>query len=385
MRQLGAAVLMALTAVLLWGAEGRRKLWDLDLSIFVNHQTDMASQVWGIRLSPDDMKVAIGFGPSWNLDPRPRHLVVVAVKQPQTALREFELNISGVLWRSGSSIVWSPSGRILVARTQTPVMFRLGQEAPCVFPKDSEFGGFLSEDRIVIHVKSSILDEPTNEIRILKSDCSLSDNWKMNGTARVLDTSPEQDLLAIATFPQPPEHLALELVAARTHDVKQRRIWDTGPIVGGGSLFSDQGKLVCGVNPREGKTLPGVACWDTQTGAKTVQAEKLGTDGVESAGGDLLSITDYRYISHPWWITVWTFRDSGGNFSVPQRRLIWNVRTGKEVASWGMGGLQQTELFTRSTKSASTIKTNFVLSLSPTGKYVAEGGSGSVSVYAVEP
>lgn len=365
MKQFGAAILMALTAFLLWGAESRRKLWDLDLSIFAHHQTDMTSQVWGIRLSPDETKVAVGFGPSGNLDPRPRHVVVVAIERPQTALHEFELNITGAFWRSGNSIVWSPSGTILVARTQTPTMFRLGTEVPCVFPRESEFGGFLNEDRMVIHIRGS---GPTNEIRILKSDCSLADSWKIDGIVRVLDTSPEQDLLAIATFPNPPEHLALELVVSRTHDVKQRRMWDAGTIAGSGTFFSDEGRLVCGVNPRKGKPLPGAACWDTKTGAKTVENDKVGIDGVESTGGDLLAITDYKYISLPWWMTFWTFRDTGGNYSVPQRRLIWNVRTGKDVASWG-----------------TTTKTNFVLSLSPTGKYVAEGGSGSVSVYAVQP
>ena len=79
MKQVQATVLIGLAAALLSGAGGRRKLWELDLSKFTDHQTDMAAQIWGIRFSPDETKVAIGFGPLWNFDPRPRHVVVVAV------------------------------------------------------------------------------------------------------------------------------------------------------------------------------------------------------------------------------------------------------------------------------------------------------------------
>src|ERR1700722_3522859 len=108
MKQVRATVLIGLTAALLWGAGGRRKLWDLDLSKFADHQTDMAAQVWGIRFSPDETKVAIGFWALWNFDTRRQHVVVVAFDQPQSALRKFELNTSSP-WPSEGNIVWSPS------------------------------------------------------------------------------------------------------------------------------------------------------------------------------------------------------------------------------------------------------------------------------------
>jgi hypothetical protein len=125
----------------------------------------------------------------------------------------------------------------------------------------------------------------------------------------------------------------MELVASRTHEVKQRWIWAAGPTLGG-FLFSDQGRLVCGSKHLEGKPLPDAACWDTQTGSKTAENDKVEVDrqSIESAGGDLLAITDYKYISLPW-KSLWQFLDMGSNYSAPQRRLAWNVRTGKEVAS----------------------------------------------------
>jgi hypothetical protein len=261
-------------------------------------------------------------------------------------------------------------------------MFRLSPEAPCVFPEESEFGGFLSEDRMVIYLRRF---QELTEVQILRPDCSLADHWKIGSLAHVLDTSPERDLLAIETVPNPSE-LATELVASRTHEVKQRWVWDPGFATQGGLLFSDQGRLFCGSKHLEGKPLPDAACWDTQTGAKTAENEKVGVElqSIESAGGDLLAITDDKYVSLPF-KGLWEFLDMGSSYTVPRRRLIWNVRTGKEVASWGLDDRQQKRLL-GAPKDAPpiTIKTKFVLSLSPTGKYLAEGGSGSVSAYAVQ-
>jgi hypothetical protein len=230
---------------------------------------------------------------------------------------------------------------------------------------------------MVINVRR--FQEPT-EIQILRPDCSLADSWKIGYLAHVLDTSPEQDLLAIETFPHPSE-LAMELVVSKTHEVKRRWSWASAVATFGGFLFSDQGRLFCGSKHLEGKPLPDVACWDTQTGAKTAENDKVGIElqSIESAGGDLLAITDYKYVSLPF-EGLLAALDYGSSYNAPRRRLTWNVRTGKEVASWGVSGLQQKELLGK----ASRRKTRFVLSLSPTGKYLAEGGSGSVSVYAVQ-
>ncbi len=222
------------------------------------------------------------------------------------------------------------------------------------------------------------------EIRILAPDCSLIDRWTINGPAGVLDTSPERDLLAIE------ERSDIELVAVRNHEVKQQWADDTLSIFRGGFLFSDQGRLACSASPRTGKLGADAACWNTQTAVKTVEIDKVAVDrqGIASTGGDLLAITDSKYVSHQG--KFWVFLDMNDDYSVPQRRLLWNIRTGIEIASWGevtmpWGGFQQKELWGRDLKDAITRTTPFVLSLSPTGKYVAEGGSGSVSAYSVRP
>jgi hypothetical protein len=84
------------------------------------------------------------------------------------------------------------------------------------------------------------------------------------------------------------------------------------------------------------------------------------------------------------------FFDVDSSTAIPLRQLIWNVRTRKEVSSWGaaslpFGGYQQKELYGKDPKNVSKGTTDFVLSLSPAGKYFAEGDSGSISLYAIQP
>src|ERR1700691_2285627 len=128
MSQFRAAVLIGVTASLFVGAEGRRKLWDLDLSRFVNNQKDLTAQVWGIRFSPDESKVAIGFGPRANFDSRPRRVVIVSVDHPLAPIRDFEMSTKGPALVIEDAIVWAPSGTALVVRYPSPIMFRLGTE-----------------------------------------------------------------------------------------------------------------------------------------------------------------------------------------------------------------------------------------------------------------
>ena len=377
MKHIRAAALLGLFAILHAEAKGRRKLWELDLSTFANHKADMVAQVWGVRFSPDETKVAIGFGPRWNFDSQPRHVVVVAVDQPQVLLREFDLAI-GSPFPSSGNLAWSPSGSVLVTR-QPPIMLRFGSAPPCAFPKGSGFGGFLSEDRMIITLRDQ------GEIRVVTSGCSVSDRWTVGSPADVLDTSPQRGLIAIQRFRSSGSPPVVEVIDAASHQVKQRWTWNTQATFQVNVLFADQGRLVCTGNPRQDKLGPDVACWDVQTGSRTAENDRVAVDrhGINGTGGGLLAITDYKFISHQG--TLWVFLDLNNDYTVPQRHLIWDISTGAEVTSWGrFGKFFQTELWGRYLERAEKISTPTVISLSPTGKYVAEGGSGSVSVHLLE-
>lgn len=362
MTQFRLLLLVAVTASVLAGADGRRKLWELDLARFVHGQKDLTTVVWGISFSPDESKVAIGFGPYSDLSSDPQHVVIVPVGSPSTVLREFDVSLRNYL---PSTFAWTPSGTALIVgdRLAAPVMLSLDKEPACTFPERSQFGGFLSEDHMV-------LTAPDSEVRILRRDCSLIESWKTADDTRVLGTSPEQDLIAILN--RSPDGSSETELLSGTNQVKQRWISnavDTRGAVTGGFHFADSGKLFCsGYNP--GKELQiNVACRDTQSGSIVAMNTNvvLWNGSIHSSGGGMLAITDYSVTDRTGKISQ--LLDSGGRIITVRRRLIWNIRAGKEIASW----------------TGPTTKPNFVLALSPTGKYAAEGGSGSVSVYALQP
>ena len=357
------SLLVAVSGSLLAGSNGRRKLWELDLERFVSGQKGSASVVWGISFSPDESKVAIGFGPfPSSLGPNPQHVVIVPIASPSIVLREFDVSLTNYLV---STFTWAPSGKALVVgdRMAAPIMLSLDREPGCSFPISSQFGGFLRDDLMVVTGSDS-------EVRILRRDCSLVKKWKTTADTRVLGTSPEQDLIAI--LDRSADGSSITELSSGTHEAKQRWIRSAAETIAafrGGFQFADQGRLFCGgYDSGDELHRTNIQCRDTQSGSivATNTNVVLWNGSIHSSGGRLLAITDYSVTERNG--KVWQLSHAGGEFITPRRRLIWNIRTGKEIASW----------------KSRTMKPNFILALSPNAKYAAEGGSGSVQVYALQ-
>jgi hypothetical protein len=345
-----------------WTAAGNSG--KLDLARFVNGQKNSASVVWGISFSPDESKVAVGFGPyPSGFGPNPQHVVILPVGSPSTVLQEFDVRLENYVV---STFAWAPSGTALVVgdRMAAPIILSLDKEPACTFPGSLQFGGFLRDDLMVV-------TGPDSEVRILRRDCSLVKSWKTAADTRVLGTSPEQDLIAI--LDRSADGSSVTELSSGTHEAKQRWIRNAAETLAafrGGFHFADQGRLFCsGYDPGNELNRTNVQCRDTQSGSivATNTNVVLWNGSIHSSGGQLLAITDYSITEHTG--KVWQLLDSGGEFITSRRRLIWNIRTGKEIASW----------------KGPTIRPNFVFALSPNAKYAAEGGSGSVQVYALQP
>jgi hypothetical protein len=242
-------------------------------------------------------------------------------------------------------------------------MLNIGGEPPCTLPDLAQFGGFLSDDRMVITMNDA-------ETRIFRRDCSLLNSWKTAGYTRVLDTSPGKDL--IATFSSADGSSAIELVSG-TREVIQRwsRNAEEAPSASTGGLhFADHGRLLCSGygSSKEPYGRAHLGCWDTQSGAITARNTDVTLgDNLIREGGGLLAITDYDIIIRTG--KLWHALDMGGETILPRRRVIWDARTGKEIASW----------------TRPTIKPYSAIALSKNGKYYAEGDSGSLSVYSLQP
>jgi len=354
-------LLIVVTAVLLHGADARRKLWQLDLAQFVNGRKDLSAVVWGISFSPDESKLAIGFGPLPGTGAAaPQHIVIVSVGSPSMALREFDVGLENYIV---TTFAWAPSGTALVVgdALARPVMLTIGGEPPCTLPDLAQFGGFLSDDRMVITMNDA-------EIRILRRDCSLLNSWKTAGYTRVRDTSPDKDLIATLS-PSADGSSTIELVSG-TREVIQRWSRNAEEKPSGGLHFADHGRMLCSGYGSSKEPYRGdhIGCWDTQSGAITARDTNVTLgDNLIREGGGLLAITDYDITIRTG--RLWHALDMGGITILPRRRVIWDARTGKEIASW----------------TRPTIKAHSATALSQNGRYYAEGDSGSLSVYSLQP
>jgi hypothetical protein len=363
MRVTGILAILALMAALTC-AGGRKKIWTLDLSQFVA-QPELAELVWGVAFSPDESKIAIGFGPNLNLDPRPRRVIIVAIDEPKVVLSEFA--VVGYRLPSGLSLEWSPSGDSVVVRSDPPVMFRMNGEPSCPFPDGWSFAGFLSRDRMVLSTAGSL--------KILNADCPESSHGEVSESARALATSSTQDLIAIGSS----NHVDL----LNSVFITQHRLSGDVDDYAGSVIFSVLSHRVCSALQLPNPKNPFAACWNTQTGEIAAQAPQLGVDrlAIQSAGGNLVALTQYKWTFHDG--PIWVFFDMNGQHAVSRHHVLWNVETGQRFASWDE--LHQTELLGKTRENARAVRSPFVLSLSRTARYFAEGGSRTVTLYSIAP
>lgn len=402
-----ALFLIAMAGTLIVEAGNRRKLWELNLSKLVGEEQSAGFQpepVWAMGFSLDETKLAIGFGE--RLDPTVSssaktkgHLIVISIDHPKTLVHRFEIDSSRLLMAE-NAIAWSSSGNSVAIRDSIPPILRLTGESPCGFPPDFQFGGFLSGDRAILYHRgeSNWRNKPESrektEIRVYRPDCSVADSWQLDDDAIVLDTCQASDLVALESFPgafpHPPQsridaHIAI--LAYPSRDAGQRWTLDFRWL-SGGERFARQCQVLCtGAEPagRAAKSGEGdAACWDIQKGAKVsentgVQLSNIvGPTGIAGSGGDLLLLNDYKITSLEG--GLWQFFDLQTSWSHLKRRVLWNVSTGQEVVSW-RPPTQQIEYHLLKEHVIKSLP--FAASLSPTGKFLAEGGSGIVRLYSI--
>jgi len=355
------AAAMAFSVALLVGGGGRRKLWDLDLARVLHQAKNETDLVWGLRFSPDETKLAVGYGVRERFLKVRQHVAVVSIDS-RRVLKSFDVSLDGseARWRS---IEWSPSGAILAVRSRQPLIFRMDGEEPCKLADGFEFGGFLAENRIAIFRRGRPNDKA--ELKVLGSDCAVQDSWEFPGTPLMMEAFPNKEIIAIYDENLPINSEVrygatpvVEIVGVKTHEVLQWWPWYDHNWTH--FRLVDQASIICGRRP--------ISCFETGTEAKiplnnTIFKEEV---QIQDAAGGLLAISHDKSI--PLFTTGCRELPVPCRIALGQTRMILEIRSGKEVASWDVGAANAGSIF----------------SPSPSGKLLAEGSSGSLSVYAVD-
>jgi hypothetical protein len=181
--------------------------------------------------------------------------------------------------------------------------------------------------------------------------------------------SPDRRLLSVlkeTTNPTETERLIVDPLGRR---VLQR--WHEN--VGGAWEFADSGKTVCqGGNVLQSDRAP-ARCRNVDTAKEIGETLKNGVDPIAAAArGTRVVVSDYQRIKIPF---DYEYR------STFKGRFVWDFGTGKELASW----MPESETYQNVFTPTKQVTELFRFDISPDGQYVAEGGSGIIRLYKIEP
>jgi hypothetical protein len=137
--------------------------------------------------------------------------------------------------------------------------------------------------------------------------------------------------------------------------------------------FAEGGRTFCAAAGTQNHTFVPVRCLDVDTGRVIAEAASVKRAWSIVAASESSRVVISQYRPEP---------ENIPTTSVVDRRVVWDFRNGQQVAVWRpefqkwrfpMGKIRQWR------------SNPFVFAISPTGKYIAEGGNGVLRLFEIEP
>jgi len=368
-------LILAVLKAMNCSAGGLGKVWEFDLQELtpVEQGHRQASiPVFALRFSPDGQHVAVimdwlelgGGGKSY--------VLVLQTLHPELAARKFEF--AGQLNENEEDDIapfgWSPSGEILQVGG-TLIRFADGNSCSSL----SYYSRLIGDNRAI--ARDPAYAGPVNRSKdishflLFSSECHQVDKWEIPEEEwSIRDVSAERGLLSV--------RCPIELGSTQQSlivDVNSRKVLHRWHGNAPSGYFADSGKAICDGNDVDSSDRAPVTCWDVDTGAKIAEAPTIngGYPFRAALHASRIVASDYRRRKIPF------------NYeytSVLKRRVVWDFRTNKEIASWTP---DVQSYMSRLLSRPKQIKEPFRFAISPDGHYVVEGGNGSLRLYKIEP
>ena len=358
-----------------------KKEWDLDLSSYLGATVPMGSSagtIFSVRFSPEGRHIAViaGERSTDRVRSRKKHLLVVPTYPTSGSVRHYDLTQGADdinEFGRWSHFGWTRRGDSILAGGE---LVRLDEEKGCPATQHrAPDGRLMMTDNPYAH------EDLLVRLMLRDASCDGEDRWEFSAEFTVKDLSLERGLVCVSRPLRFDREHAVEAESARvagrssevlivdptTGKVMQR--WPSAEIPAASTLrFADRGRVICG-GARE---IAPVRCWSVDTGKRVAEAA-----GVE--GGSPIAValsapyaiaSDYRSIPA-------TLREN--TMEVLRRRVVWDVRTGREVASW------QPPLQSYDVGIDRIGREWAAFAMSPDGRYLAEGGDGSLRLFTIKP
>ena len=363
-------------------AAGLQKLWDFDLrkviELSASHNRDLP--VLALRFSPNGKKLAVVFDWYGPKTAQKSHLLVLDASRPDGGTQLFEIE-AGIdenqrgerAWGFG----WSASADIV---RQGRRIIHLNGGRTCELPSEVAWIGnnrALGRDREDLAARD--WEHPVSHFTFFDAACQPQDKWEMPGEWYISGASPDRGLVLLVSgrvyLPGP---FTTERLIVDPDSRKILHRW-SGPHAPDGQ-FADSGKAICGGSDVDAAPRAPVTCWDVDTREKIGEAPTAnGGDPIDAAlHASRLVASDYRRRRDP--------LSSYEYIEVFKRRVVWDFKSGKELFSWCPEFQSWSfQLWIDPSKPLKHVHEPFCFAISPDGQYVAEGGSGMLHLYKIEP
>jgi hypothetical protein len=295
-----------------------------------------------------------------------------------------------------NALLWSPDSESLVVQTNVgrghgvSKMYNLRGELVWTGPLSEPILGFIAPGRLLArHVKADGKIAGFDTIDIRTSAVTL---WRAprNGHFAAIDS--ERGLVAMFTDSEGSKTLIVDYTTGKVvQSVKNQvqttfqgstcygdefSICDMNDSTAPGVHFTENGKTLCkAALVGSFKNYP--VCRDVDTG-RTI-AEFRGVDGGEPASastrGSRMVLSKLKYLPAANYRRNWVSTPGTENYS---GGVVWDFRTGSEVAAWGPSTRQTTWLF----GGANGLSAPWV-AISPLGNYVAEVLGDELRIYQI--
>lgn len=242
----------------------------------------------------------------------------------------------------------------------------LADHKSCDLPRFTLFPHFVSTDRLVARSPISTGLPGTSDFRagptgltFYDAHCQAQSSWNTSEDWAIQDASPERGLLLVSELHGFFRQLLVDPVARQILNGGNR---GEAP----GFWFADNGAATCDGN----------ICWDTESGKKIAQSPIPGNAGSAS-----------HFTAHSTRVVLDDFHDPGiplsGIFTeMAARRRVWDFQSNKEIVSWPLKFITYSSSF--DLDGYNRDRRPIPCAISPDGKFVVEGGDGTIWLYKIQ-